>query len=331
MIRPSSLPALGQCPKFEGDASESSDAHAGTVRHQFFAALLKGEEVDWGKLSEADAEGVAWAVEYVRVYKPDLPLVIECRAGFTDPDFNVVEGTPDVICGDHLFDLKWRPSDYSLQLAAYVMMVGTPAVTVHVLFAERKRAERYTLTRDEAWALIVGVLDAARRPEAVPTPCEYCGWCSRRLTCPALLERANAVVEGRPDWALDCYHPGLIDDPADMGKALRLARLLKEWIESVEHHAKDMAIKAGMVPHGFQVASRAGKRELPDVAAIFAQAGLPQAEFLRACEVSFTELALLYAEFHGQKKKPAERELEAKLGALIQRRPSVQYLTAEKA
>ena len=330
--RPSSLPGLQGCSCYEPDqTSDIEQKQAGTLRHEALAAYLTGQE-GWDKdLDEYDAEGVAWAGEYIRAHAPmsDHPLRIEeKRTTYTD-SFEEITGTPDVTCGWVLFDLKGRSIDsYMAQMAAYALMDGWPEVEVHVLYGTERRAKTWRVTRQEAMELVENIIARASTPGAYPTACDWCGWCSKRLTCPSVIEGVNKVVAARDDWHLETYHSTEIETAEQMGQALTIARRLKEWCEAVEHHAREMALKRGMVPVGFELRTRRGSREIESVASAFGLAGLPQEAFLKACEVKFSRLVEVAAEFHGMKKAHAERDLDVKLASVIERKPSSQFLQA---
>lgn len=332
MIRPSSLPCLAACPCFVSGPG-NDETTAGTLRHEVFAAMLNGLP-PYVELPEDQKAGVEWAVEQVRLHAPmnDHPLVIEQRREIVGPDFQPIAGTPDVTCGPVLFDLKWRRFDYRAQMAAYALMLhdaGWYSVTCHVLYAESKTLETMVFQGDEAENIVGSIIESTKgNPQ--PRPCSKCDWCASKLTCPAVIERVNAVVEGRDDWKCGQYHPSDSTDPKELGAMLRIARLLAGWCESVEHYAKELAVKEGKVPAGFSLKSRQGNRYITSVAEAFPRCGIPQAEFLAACEVKLSSLAEAYAKFSGMKKAPAERELEAKLGEVIQRKPQVISLVADK-
>jgi hypothetical protein len=332
--RPSSLPALKECPQFDSTGTTSEHADAGTKRHKALEKLLAhNDPLPLQDLPEDERDGVTWAADYIRLHAPmsDHPLETERKRSFIAPDFSEISGTPDYVCGNHVFDLKWRYRDYSAQMAAYALMVmdsGHESVICHVLFGEPQKAYRFDFTRESAESIIGPILESAGKGD--PTPCDYCSWCSKSKTCPALIARANAVVGGRDDWKLEQYHASCIEDTLEMGKALKLARQLADWCEAIEHHAKDMALKRGIVPAGFSLKSRQGNRFIKSVLEAFPKAGLPQDVFLAACEVKLSTLVEAYAGFHGSKKAPAERELEAKLGETVQRKPSSMALVADK-
>ena len=342
-MRPSSLPFLAQCPCWESsEGTGARDKDAGTLRHSLLKTMLDNpdqKQFAVEGLEPADVESVEWAAEYVRCHAPmsDHPLRVEYHVNPMDAEFKPLfehGGTLDVACGNVLFDLKWRERDYGAQMAAYALDMfqehGFEEIIVHLLFGESKRAQVLKFTEAEALALVNGIIAKVNDPNKKPTPCDYCGWCSRRTTCPALLERANAVVAGRDDWKLDQWHASKIENAEQMGKALRLARQLSDWCESIEHHAKEMALKQGQIPVGFKVQTRQGNRFVSSVTDAFPLVGLPQAEFLKACDVKPSSLFEAYAAFNGLKKATAEKEVERKLGDKMQRKPSTVSLVVEK-
>lgn len=331
--RPSSLPGLEACPCYEPDqTSDVEQKAAGTLRHEALAHYLAGNPAWADHLDdEHDADGVEWAGEYIRCHAPmsEHPLQIEERRTVMTDAFDEITGTPDVTCGFALFDLKGRSIDtYNAQMAAYSLMTGWSVVNVHVLFATEKKAETWRMGRIQAMEIVQAIIAKASDPNRQPKACDWCGWCSKRLTCPSVLKGVNTVVEARDDWRLETYHGSEITTPDEMGRALSIARRLKEWCEAVEHFAREMAIKQGQIPVGFELKTRRGSREIESVAAAFGRAGLPQDKFLEACEVNFKKLAEVAAEFHGMKKAQAVRDLESKLAGSVTRKPSSQFLQA---
>lgn len=325
-IRPSSLPALAQCPCFIPDqATGQDDKTAGTDRHEALFRYLGDQPSALEELPEGDRDGVEWAGEYIRTHAPmsGHPLVREEKRSFVTSGFEEIHGTPDVTCGAELFDLKWREdvSDYTPQMAAYSLMMPAPVVRVHILFALHKRAVTFTLTKSEADAIVEPIVERATMPNKQPTACDYCGWCERRVTCPAVKGEVKKAEAGKP--------ADQIETADEMGAALRTARVVKDWAEAVEKAAKEMAFKRGMIPTGFKPCQRKGNRKIEDVQKAFGRVGIPQDEFLAACKITWKAIVDKYAAFHGMKKKPAERDVENKLGEVITRGPTVNYLQAE--
>lgn len=332
-MRPSSLPALKQCPRFISKPEGSDYATAGTERHATLAAAIQADWVLPEGLDEETRSGLQWAIDYIKANAPmsDHPIVSERRRDFTTPGFETISGTPDIVCGNVIFDLKWRWADYEAQMAAYACMLfesGWDRVEVHVLYAQPQSVKVYRWTAEEAMAIVCQVVDSVT-PDAEPQACEFCDWCEKQLTCPAVTKHINRVIEGRPDFNLDTWHSSEISDPVEMGKALKIARIVSDWAESVEHHAKEMAVKQGKIPIGFKLQSRRGNRFISNLQEAFSRSTLPQEKFFEACEVKLSKLIKTYAAAYSLKQDPAERELEAKLADVIQRKPSTQSLFSE--
>jgi len=341
--RPSSLPMVAQCSSFEAGGGAFADE--GVERHKYFAALGRANvtevEARAEQLPEDDQDGVNWAFNYVNAHaSKDFPIQWETTLHFRDENFEAIYGgTPDAVCGFEIFDLKWRERDYRAQMAAYALMLlldqDFDRVRVHVLFAESQKAVVYDFTIEEALAVLTPI--HARIFNGEPeTPCDYCGWCSRALTCPALNQRAQAVAAGREDWALQQYHTSAIASPIEMGKALRLARFLKKWIAAVEHHAREMAVVRGEQIPGASVKSRQGKQTCADVEEAYRLSGLPPEHFLAACDLRLNGsksgrkgLIDIFAEVNVKTKASAKRELLKRLEPVLSRFPASQSVVVD--
>lgn len=303
MLRPSSLPILAECPQFES-AGGNEYTLEGQARHDAVNAVLRCDVSgnDGADVAEADAcltdlqpedrESVQWACDYIRIHAPmsDYRIRFNTRVYPIDENFAPLfpnGGEMDIDCGPELFDLKSRYRDYWSQLACYALAKiqneGFTSIRCHALFMIPRRHEVRVLTEADCWSLIKAVTDKAGK--GVANPCSYCGWCSKQLTCEAVLQRVNAVVAGRPEWELEQYHSTEIKTAQEMGKALRLARQINKWCEAVEHFAREMAQKQGQVPEGFEVKTSKGRKFITDAAAAFPLTGLDQDTFLRCCEV----------------------------------------------
>jgi hypothetical protein len=291
-LRASSLPALSQCPCFESGSSEF--AEAGTDRHTALQLHFAGDDSLLNLLPEEDQEGVRWAAEYIRVYAPmsEYPLEWEKQGAAVLADLTEIPGKTDAYCALDLFDLKWRYSDYTAQMALYAMirlqaaeMNPNVVIRVHILYGCFKKAEVINFDYETASAIVEKIAAAYRDPQKKETPCGYCNYCANKLTCGALNERAQTVAAGREDWKLEQYHTSQITTPAEMSKALALAKQLKGWCEAVEFHAKEMAVKNGVTIPGYELKSKAGRTSCADVIGAFNQLPLTAEEFLQCCEV----------------------------------------------
>jgi hypothetical protein len=359
MIRPSSLPFLAKCPCWESDQSTGrEDKSAGQERHRYLSALIKtvlggndgGDiaEAESVELEDSDKEAVSWAADYILVHAPtsEYPLRLEHHVNPRDTEFQPIftnGGTLDAACGNHLFDFKWRRRDYGAQMAAYALDIfqelGCAEVKVHLLFGESKQAEVYTLTEAGCVDLVFGIIARVLDPSRKPAINDYCGWCARRLTCPAILSVVEKVSHGyAEDEKVKSWHPSKMETGEEIGAALSVWRtVLKKFGESIEFHALEANQKRGLTIAGFEAKSKAGKAYVPDVPAAFALTGLPQAEFLAGCQVRMNTskkypdqvgLVDVFAKFNGLKKAAAKRDLLKKLEPVVkQTRPST-YLKA---
>lgn len=330
MIRPSSLPALTQCPRFEGGSSEF--AEDGTNRHRVLEKLFSGDAAALDSLPEDQRDGMEWAVEQIKLKAPlsDYPIAFETRGVFVTDSFEEIPGHIDAECGPVLFDLKWRERDYSAQMAAYVLIKCATQqwkeIEVILLFAEPRRYHRYKLTPDEARRIVEPIIARAKDPSAAPTPCDYCGWCAKKLSCPALNAMAQTVAAGREDWKLEQYHASAIATPDEMGKALLLAQHLDKWVKAVRHYAKEMWLKQGVQIPGCELKERSGKRQCSDLTGAFNALGLPVDKFLACCDVRWSTnkktpdrpgLENVYAKANGIPLASAKKELKRKLAQFV--------------
>lgn len=320
------------------------------MRHEAFSKSLAGEANALDGLSSEDIESVTWAVELVRVKAPmaDYPLRLEYHVNPMGADFKPLfenGGTLDAACGPVLIDLKSRYRDYKAQVAAYALDMfqehGWPTVKVLLLFTEGQRCVEFAFTEEEAQAIVDGIISKVSDPNRKPTLCDYCGWCAKKLNCPAKLADAARIAAAREEvesesmrafesWLSEGAHVSKIEDATMMGHVLKIARTLSEWCESAEYHAKEMATKRGVIPTGFKIQTRQGNRYVTSVTDAFSRLGLPQEAFLGACEIKPSSAFEAYASFNQLKKSQAEKEVERRLGDVIQRKQSTISLVKEK-
>lgn len=331
MIRPSSLPALAFCPRFESGSSEY--AEDGTKRHIAMAKLFADDKTWADDLKDEDQQdAVQWAVDYIKLKAPlgDYPINFEFEGKFITDDFEELLGHIDAECGPVLFDLKWRFRDYSAQMAAYSLIKYAKRqwkeIEVHILFGESRRVERYKITEDAARQIVEPIIAKAKDPNAEAKLCDYCGWCANKLKCPTFNAPAQAAINGREDWKLQTWHPSQIDDPAQMVRALVAVPYLRKLADSIQYHALEMWTKKGIQIEGCQLKERKGKRRVSDLTAAFNASGLDVNEFLACCDVRWTTnpktperpgLENTYAKHHGIPLASAKREIRKKLEPII--------------
>ncbi|MCP4638871.1 MAG: DUF2800 domain-containing protein [bacterium] len=317
---PSSFPALRECPCFRGGV-ESDAASRGTFLHEAFALMLKGEDAPDG-VEPDELAGLEWARDYVDVHRDsDAPLEVEQRVEFLGEDFEVIYfGTADAIGGAHFFDLKTgrKRDTYRYQMLGYAAAImqrdSLDNVTVHELYSAIQYATSYNVQDVDALSTINDIIATVHDPDKQPQPCDFCNWCADAATCPALNERALAVMDGRDDWALENYATSEILAPSEMAKALALAKQLEQWCKSVTYHAKELA-KNGVEIPGWEERERT-VREIKDLPEAWKLSGIPQEEFLKCCKVKLGDLEKAYAKAHDIKPTPAKKRMAEALDAV---------------
>lgn len=339
---PSRLNLLRKCEKFENrppDPDRHSVMSRGTAMHETLAESLLGKRTE---LSGKDGEGVAWARDFILSRHKPEELKVETKLHLLDEDMNeVTAGTPDVwvppqIEGGRafLYDFKTGEGhDYSTQMKAYASMAGyvsgAEVVEVSVLYADKKSAVTTHVHTESARQEIIALIDRVKKGEGKETPNDFCGWCAKASTCPALTQRALAVADGREDWRLENYHSSQISTAVEMGKALHLAKLLEKWCESVHYHATKLA-ESGIIPDGYEYARRSGSRYVADIQKAFERSGLTPAEFMACCSVGVGDLSEAIAKRIGVSPATANKKLTAILGDALAQKPETKVLRAQK-
>lgn len=346
--RPSSLPILAQCPCFQsGTAQDFTDL--GSDRHAALKAHLDGDDGLLNLLDDEDQAAVRWAADYIKLKAPmaDHPLVLETRRYWDGPNFEERSGTPDVICGPHIFDFKWRPRNYAAQMADYALSLLPQhnLVWCHLLFGATKKAEVMVWNPDSAEKLVFDILAKAEAEDRKPTACDYCGWCALKVSCPALTGPAKQAALGYTDQdsgalGIANWHPSQMTDPAQIALGLTIWRtILKKWGESMEFHANEAATKLGLSLPGYELKERQGKKFVTDVKQAFELVGLPAEKFLAACSVRLNTsktypdqvgLDKLVAEQKGLKVTAAKRDIEATLAPVLMRgKPTISLVSVK--
>lgn len=282
LVRPSSLPKLAVCRCFVGKPGTSEAAERGTrIDAAIRAAVAAGTFVDPGALADdEELEAANWAVDKLK----ELRAVgtWETREEFLGapvPVPGVKTGTMDALneAGCQLADFKTgQIRGYREQMAAYALACMDQFFedrwTAHLLFVDAREVVTHVFTREEAEAIVLGVLNAERKEY----PCEYCGWCARfdgecRVygTCGAV-KTANAEVLNadlpKPTPAL-LSHPdewpesvtALAKDHAKAWRFLQCLGIADKWGEQVKSELKK---QGELPPRYFKRVSVSGQRKV---------------------------------------------------------------------
>jgi hypothetical protein len=335
-LSPSSLPMLDRCQLFERGMSDETYQEDGNRMHTAFANLLRGQN-SGVVLSLPEAEGVQWAVDYVKMTATsEYPIEVEQKLTLVDDRFRVITfGTADALNGraPWMADLKTMDEhDYYLQMACYAVMKmqrdGGEVVEVDVLYSRDRRVVRYVIGRMEATERLAVLFAKIRNPHREPNPNEFCKWCKHLATCEAVAERVTTVATAH-DWLPVKLSPTEIINPIDMGKALSLARLFSDWCEEIERRGKEMDAAGVEIP-GWRRRTRAGARSIKNVPRAFELSGLPPEAFYSALSISVGAVEEAIAKVEGIPLKAAKAETNTRLAEVLEQRPPSVWLEPTK-
>ena len=317
---PSSWGALLECGQFKPKPGQESAAlDRGNRLHEYLAALLHPEQPPLpSNLSLDEVQEVQWAANEIRKAAGAADLHVEERVELVNADFDPVTfGTVDAWCKSsnrvQIFDLKTgERHSYMPQMAAYaaalLQQTGADEVVATLLFSRSRTSDIYTFTHESAAEVVESVVDNVERQALRAN--NYCGWCDRSLTCYAFAKKARAVRE-QLSWDVQDFEPEqLKDDPAELGKALHLAKHLKAWCKTVEDHAKAQEEP----PPGWRWSVRKSQT-VPSLMEALEDLGLPAPSNARSATVA--EITRMYAEHHSLTTKAARSAVEEELSGTI--------------
>ncbi len=277
---PSSLGYKEICPAFYGKSGTNAAAEEGTLMHE---AL---ETDDYSKLNEEQAFLCGLCRDYrdgELAKLPDAAQYRELRLTIADgltygtADFVAVAGKVGV-----LMDWKFgygaiEPAESNAQGCAYALGVfekfpELEELSVHFVQPRRQYISTHTYTREDTERMRLRIDTIVRRANAKnkeEQPGQQCCYCRKQATCKALRNIALPIASRYAGLAIpEELHPSNISDPRMMAQCLDCAKVLKEWIDSVNFHAIDMALNGAEIP-GYKLANRAGRRTISDALAAF--------------------------------------------------------------
>lgn len=202
IIRPSTLPKLAKCPRYEPAPGATAATLRGIDMDAAFRTMLAGRESPWiADPEEKDYQAVQWAVDTARLYARGA--AIETRERELRVRVLGMTGTADALCAARRWsaDLKTgEMHDYTAQQAAYALGFMDREQVEHwsvlLLFCDVRELLQLDFTRESATQLLCKVLDHVRNPLARATPCEFCDWCASRKSCAARLNAAPLATWG---------------------------------------------------------------------------------------------------------------------------------------
>lgn len=277
---PSSLGYKEQCPAFRNRGTSSAAAEEGTMMHE---AL---ELDDYSGLTEEQAFlcGLCRDFRDGELAKLDNPaqyreLKLEIAGGLTfgTADFVAVSGGTALLMDWKFGYGEIEAAASNAQGCAYALGVfeafpEVEALELHFVQPRRELISSHTYTRADVPMMLTRVNTIIRRANArnrEEHPGMQCCYCRKQATCAALRNLALPIAARYGGLSIpEELHPSNITDPACMARCLDCAKVLKDWIESVNFHALDMAANGEEIP-GYKVVARKGRKSIPDALAAF--------------------------------------------------------------
>ncbi len=293
---PSSLGYKEVCPAFCGRGGTNAAAEEGTLMHAALEtddfSALDEEQLFLVGLCRDFRDGELDKLDNPKQYR-ELKLDIGDGLTFGTADFVAVAGT-------HALLMDWKfgrgsiePAGTNAQGAAYALGVferfpEVDALDLHFVQPRREFISSHTYTREDMAGLLLRIRTIIRRANArnkVECPGLQCSYCRKQAMCSALCNLALPIASRYQGMAIpEELHPSNISDPRVMAQCLDAAKILKEWVESVNFHAVDMAANGVEIP-GYKLANRAGRKSIGDALAAYGavQDDMPLDTFLSCC------------------------------------------------
>lgn len=325
-LRPSLLPKLAACPRYEPEPIAGAAAERGTELDVVFRAVLGGDNAALSALPDEDAlAAVTWAVDTSRILAGDA--LLEANEENLRIEAEGMTGTADLLCEARGWsaDLKsGQVRNYLEQQAAYALgfmdRFFVEEWTVYLLFCDERQLVRMDFTREQAEGIIRGVKARRLDPLSLPTPCDYCGWCALRWKC---RERLETVA-----WFLG-LDPATVDfekeasDPAHLGALLDLTHAVAKdggLHDMLKDKAGEHLLAGKAVPGWKMQAGRESRtvcalriQEAVNGKSLLQMAG-SQNVFAALGAISAAKLEAIWQKAHGPDSAPPADWIEMKRG-----------------
>jgi hypothetical protein len=261
-IRPSALPALTQCGRFETDGECRPESERGLRLDQLYrqAICARWDETSVLKQDELepeDFEALRWALTETGPLADVDDLTADrdqCRIEIPGMD-HIGEVDAFSVRKRRSFDLKsGMERDYTLQMAAYAAgfmareFLGEWETIL--LFCDEQKLVRRRWNIDDATGAIQSVIERVKDPATQPTLCSFCGWCAHKYTCPARLEELEIIeavsrkLEAKPDRFAE-----ILNSPELLGRFLRGMVIADEFRERAKPKALELLLAGQKVPY----------------------------------------------------------------------------------
>lgn len=344
---PSALERLELCPGshalsqgLEGRMEEAGEE--GTLLHAYVPAgeSLEPLAPEQRELVESCrayfADLMEWYPE-VKTWSYEAPLrLVEAFEILSEGTADLVGEAPGyVVIADWKFGYKaTTPADSNIQVRTYGAMKMAekriPKAYLHIHHPRLKLSTDASMEMEAYNETVRRVQQVRRRCEGTDSmqlwPSEKaCEYCPAKAICPALRARGMALSK---------VHSSELVDPEAMARLLVKAKMVKKWAESVEYHAKMMALRNGGLP-GYKLRAMKGRREITDAQKAFdiLSAYFTPAEFMEHCEVGVGALETAFigkakADKPGMSVAAAKSMFDTLLLSVIERGTDTQTLVA---
>ena len=342
----SRLPALAQCPFYEGDDRQSPDATEGQKAHALLALAMAGEPCP---VESPHYQAVTWAAEFAQELEARHGKKFDVERRVTiESDVQEVDGvfgTADLcmFTGERIIVIDFKTFGtgekcHVEQLMGYAHALAsehdvsdmTMPCELYTLNGAIRRYDKAETSIGNCIIKTVGILcDVASRKDGEQCANGHCQYCRHYGACDAQ-KKLVAAVAPLPDINLiTATREEMLARPQDVPVMLVLVKELKKLIDRAQENAGE-AIKA----HGlhavdgagleswtlsddvrgveWQIRQTQGARTFSDLAALwsgYACMHLTQEQFLACCAVRSGELTKAIHTASGEKLKDVEREL----------------------
>ena len=286
MSRPSSLPKLAECVRFEGMAGAGPAAERGNVLDKLYREVLGGVAALDPKNEEHN--GIHWAVDVTRILAnkqaDDVgPEIFTTESIlWKEDDLRVqamgMQGTADCALphARTSIDLKTgQERNYIEQQALYALgfmeRYNVKTWTVVLLYSDLRQMREFKFTQYWAENIIRQLMARVNDPLSLATPCDYCNWCAKKYTCAERLETVAFWAGKDPatiDWKAE------MNDPVKLAQFINLCSLITSK-DGLEDYARGLArdkLNTGEDVPGFVLRNRKGREYVePETVAIHAE------------------------------------------------------------
>lgn len=278
-LAPSRLDALSECAGYIGDIldKDTDAADEGTLLHKCVeqpdcpeAETLTPEQRDlvaWCQEKLAECPPGWYTTNYESEVQVDVPFCAR-PARLDVVRFNAVMEYDAAQVIDWKFGRKrHKPAHENPQLHAYGagLMLQYPRLERLILTLAYPRldfVDSYVFTREDFKATMERLAKQSVKCDdylAHLSPGSACGYCGRKLQCPAVAKLASTVGFPIQMGRTDLY------DPKQLADLRRAAGVLEKFAAEVKQWTGDAAMRHGVDLPGFKLVEKRGDRVLRDV------------------------------------------------------------------